>query len=81
LSYATDIERIIYGIITRNAASRAALWLIANIRVYLTGFSKRRKQPKVRKDSQKCGGEKHELRAFTISALSMISAYAKGTFA
>ncbi len=58
---------------------RPLLWLISNIRVYLTGFSKCRNRPKVRKDSQKYGGEKHELHAFTLIVFIIVSAYMKRT--
>jgi hypothetical protein len=57
-----------------------ALWLIRNIRPYLTGFSKRVIRPETGKDSQNHGGGKYAVCAFTISVLTMIGAYAKNTF-
>jgi hypothetical protein len=55
----------------------AAFLLTENPPVYLTGFLKRGKQPGNAKNSAKCGARKIEGRAFTISVLSMIGAYAK----
>jgi hypothetical protein len=55
------------------------IWLIANIRVYLTGSLKSRNRPKTRKYSQKCARITHELRAFTLFALNMIEGYANYT--
>jgi hypothetical protein len=50
--------------------------LIRKLLLYLTGFLNRRIQPKTRKDSQKCGGEKYGDAAFTIDALTMTRPYA-----
>jgi len=47
---------------------------------HTTGFWKRRIRPKTRKDSQKCGGGKYCVRAFTIAVLTMLRAYTKVTF-
>jgi hypothetical protein len=54
-------------------------WLISNILLYLTGFFKRRNQAKTRKNSQKCTCGTHRFIAFTIPALTKVSAYAKLT--
>jgi hypothetical protein len=61
------------------AAQAPSIKVNSNIRVYLTGFSKREIRPKTRKDSQKDGGEKHGLRAFTMSPLTIVGSYAKRT--
>ena len=50
-----------------------------NLRVYLNGFWKRRIRPELRKDSQKVVGEKYEVPAFTILALTIVGRYAKRT--
>jgi hypothetical protein len=60
-------------------AKCTVLWLIAKFHIYLNGFWSRGIKPKTRKDSQKAVGEKYEIRAFTISALTTMRAYAKRT--
>jgi len=54
-------------------------WLIRDLQIYLNGFWNRGIRPKTRKDSQKAVGEKYEIRAFTISALTTMRAYTKHT--
>jgi hypothetical protein len=55
-------------------------WLTGNLPVYLNGFWNRRIRPKTAKDSQKVAGEKYEIRAFTMPALTIIARYAAARF-
>jgi hypothetical protein len=58
-------------------ASRVRVWLIQNIRLYLTGFLKCGFLPETCRNARIWDTNSREFQAFTIVALSMIGAYAK----
>jgi hypothetical protein len=58
---------------------RTLLWLISNIRVYLTGFLISRNLPESSRKTQKSGRIEHAMRAFSMSVFTMVARYANET--
>jgi hypothetical protein len=50
-----------------------------DLQIYLNGFWSHGIRPEAGKDSQKCGGGKYEVLAFTMPAFTMMGPYAKRT--